>query len=253
MAPALETSGSVEAVRKLTDLHKIPDLLAVADASLISALLTPRLSGKPVPFARNAMVLAFTSRSMAADQITSDNWWRVIQQQGVRVGHSDPAIDPAGYRALLVYQLAERYYRRPGLAGRLARLTTPAYLRPKSSDLTALLQAGELDYAWTYRSSAITAGLRYVELPAAIDLSAPALASQYARAMLRIPRPGSDHDSLTLRGGPIVFGAVVPTGALHPAAGRALLGLLRSPAGQGVLARAGFLPIGQPPEDSPGP
>jgi molybdate/tungstate transport system substrate-binding protein len=249
--PALETSGSVEAVRKITDLHKTPDLLAVADASLISQLLAPRLSGEPVLFARNAMVLAYTPRSTGADRITSENWWQVIQQPGVRVGHSDPALDPAGYRALLVYQLAERYYREPGLAQRLAALTTPAYLRPKSSDLTALLQAGDLDYAWTYRSSAETAGLRYVELPDALNLSDPKLASQYAEATLRIPRPGGVHDSLTIHGEPIVFGAVVPLAAANAEAGRALLAMLLSPVGQQVLTRAGFLPINPPAEESP--
>ena len=83
----------------------------------------------------------------------------------MRAGHSDPALDPNGYRTLIVLQLAERYYREPGLAQRLEAAMPPKYQRPKEADLTALLQAGELDYAWTYRSLAETNGLRYVTLP----------------------------------------------------------------------------------------
>ena len=99
-------------------------------------------------------------------------------------------------------QLAERYYRQPGLARRLDSAMPPRYQRPKEADLTALLQAGELDYAWTYRSLAETNGLRYVSLPTAIDLSDPALAKEYeTRERPRARRQSAaGRDSLTLRG-----------------------------------------------------
>ena len=56
-------------------------------------------------------------------------------------------------------QLAERYYREPGWRGAWSgdAAGVPA---SQEADLTALLQAGELDYAWTYRSLAETNGLR---------------------------------------------------------------------------------------------
>jgi molybdate/tungstate transport system substrate-binding protein len=34
-------------------------------------------------------------------------------------GHSDPNLDPCGYRSLMVLQLAEKYYNQPGLYDRL--------------------------------------------------------------------------------------------------------------------------------------
>ena len=174
--PAQENSGSLEAARKLTELHKIPDVLAVADYNVIDDLLRPKYATWYANFARNAMVIAYTDRSIDAATIDSTNWWRVLLKKGVRAGHSDPALDPNGYRTLIVLQLAERYYREPGLAQRLDAAMPPKYQRPKEADLTALLQAGELDYAWTYRSLAETNGLKYVSLPKAIDLSDPLLA-----------------------------------------------------------------------------
>src|SRR6185436_3171486 len=56
------------------------------------------------------------------------------------------------------------------------------------SDLVALLQAGELDYIVDYESLARANHLRYIRLPAEIDLGDPARAAQYARVSVRVPR-----------------------------------------------------------------
>ncbi len=256
VTPAQENSGSLEAARKLTELHKIPDVLAVADYNVIDDLLRPRYATWYANFARNAMVLAYTDRSIDAATIDSTNWWKVLLKKGVRAGHSDPTLDPNGYRTLIVLQLAERYYREPGLAKRLDAAMPSKYQRPKEADLTALLQAGELDYAWTYRSLAETSGLRYVSLPRAIDLSDPLLAKEYEVATVRIPgtsRAGGD--SLLLRGEPIVYALTIPVGAPHPALAAAFVRYALSPEGRAIVQRNGFvvlaspIVIGTPPPD----
>src|ERR1043166_10154726 len=58
-----ESSGSLEAARKLTELGKIPDVLAVADYGVIAKLLMPARTTWYVTFASNAMVLAYGERS----------------------------------------------------------------------------------------------------------------------------------------------------------------------------------------------
>jgi molybdate/tungstate transport system substrate-binding protein len=112
--PAQENSGSLEAARKLTELGKVPDVLAVADYTVIDRLVRPVHATWQVMFARNAMVLAYTDRSAGAGEVNGSNWWQVMLRPGVRVGRSDPALDPAGYRALMVLQLAEAHYAQPG-------------------------------------------------------------------------------------------------------------------------------------------
>ena len=241
IVPMQESSGSLEAARKLTELGKIPDVLAVADYGVIAKLLMPAQTSWYVTFASNAMVLAYSDRSAGAGEISGENWWRILLRPGVRWGNSDPALDPNGYRAHMVFQLAEAHYHQPGLARQLERAVPPRYIRPSEAQLLALVQSGELDYAWSYRSLARTAGLRWVDLPPEVDLSDPARAGWYAQAVVRLPGAKlASTDSLEFRGEPIVYAMTIPAQAPHPATARAFVRFVLSPAGQRILAQSGF-------------
>jgi molybdate/tungstate transport system substrate-binding protein len=251
--PAQENSGSLEAARKLTDLGKIPDVLGVADYGVIAKLLIPRYADWYATFARNAMVLIYTEQSLAAKEINGQNWWQILLRPEVRAGHSDPALDPNGYRTLMVFQLAEKFYRRPGLAARLDSAFPPKYVRPKEADLTALVQAGELDYSWSYATIARTAGLPYVELPPEINLSDPNLAEWYAQASVRLPGASrAGKDSVEFRGEPIVYAMTIPKAAPHPRAAAAFVRFVLSPAGQAILQANGFILLDKPLFAGPG-
>lgn len=237
-----ENGGSLELARRLRDLGRVPDVFATADVEVISRMLMPDHATWYAPLARNAMVLAYTPSSLGAGEINGDNWWQVVTRPGVRMGASDPAVDPNGYRTLLVFQLAERFYRQAGLEGRLQAAVPPKQLRPNETDLLALLEAGELDYAWSYRSLAVASGLHYVELPAEIDLSDSHYAAQYATAAVRV-RGKAPGDSLVLHGAPILYGVTVPSHASHPELGAKFVSFLFSPVGRAILARDGFIPL----------
>jgi molybdate/tungstate transport system substrate-binding protein len=238
--PMQESSGSLEAARKLTELGKIPDVLAVADYGVIAKLLMPKYASWYITFATNAMVLAYTDRSTAADSINGDTWWRILLRPEVRWGASDPNLDPNGYRTLMVFQLAESHYRQPGLAARLRRALLPRYMRPSEAQLTGLLQAGELDFAWSYRSLARSGGLRWVNLPPEIDLSDPARADWYGQARVRLAAPRGA-DSLEFRGEPIVYALTIPKDAPHPEAARSFVRFVLSAEGRRILEAAGFV------------
>lgn len=253
VTPAQENSGSLEAARKITDLGKIPDVIGVADYGIIPKLLIPKHATWYGTFARNAMVLTYTDQSTGAGEINGQNWWQILLRSGIRAGHSDPALDPNGYRTLMVFQLAEKFYHQPGLAARLDRAFPPKYIRPKEADLTALVQAGELDYAWSYESIARTAGLRFVELPPEIDLSDPKLADRYAQASVRLPGASrAGKDSVEFRGEPIVYALTIPTVAPHPRTAAAFVGFVFSPEGQAIMKANGFIVLEKPLLAGPG-
>ena len=232
-----ENAGSLETARKLTELGKIPDLVAVADYEVIPLLLMPDHATWFAKFAHNRMVLAYHDRSRFASEITSEKWWQIVTRPDVQVGRADPSLDPNGYRTLLVWQLAERFYNQPGLGQRLLATAPPRNVRPKEADLVGLLQAGEFDYIWSYESIAQAVGLRYVTLPTAIDLSSPSDSAAYAFASVRVAGK-TPRDSLTLRGQPIVYAFTVPTKAPHPALAARFAVYLASPDGRRVLRGA---------------
>jgi molybdate/tungstate transport system substrate-binding protein len=252
VAVAQENSGSLEAARKITALGRVPDVLAVADEQVLTELLMPAHVTWYATFAGSRMGLLYAPRSTGAATLDARTWWRVLLRPDVRTGRSDPRLDPAGYRALMVGQLAERYYGVPGLGARLAAAVRPGDVRPKSADLVALVQAGELDYAWGYEAVARGARLRFLALPAAIDLGDPAHAADYARARVRIPAARRDgaagaaadaagaRDTLEVRGAPIAYALTIPAGAAHPALARAFVRYVLSAEGRAVLAAQGF-------------
>lgn len=229
-----EQAGSLETARKVTELGRIPDVIALADYEIFPQLLIPEHTSWYARFARNRMVLAHTPQSRHVDSINPANWWRIVLRPGVETGHSDPNLDPAGYRSLLVMQLAERYYREPGLAQRLKRAVPPRNVRPKEIDLVALLQTGELDYAFEYESVARGASLGFVPFPDSISLGNVSDSAFYETAMVRIVghRPG---DSITMRGEPIVYGLSIPRRAAHPRLAERFLMFLMSADGRRVL------------------
>lgn len=229
-----EQAGSLESARKLTELGRVPDVIALADYAIFPQLLVPQHATWYAMFARNRMGLAYSDESQHADSLDATNWWRILLRPGVETGHSDPHLDPAGYRALLVMQLAERYYGQPGLAARLRRAVPPRNVRPKEIDLIALLQTGELDYVYQYESVTRGAGLEFVGFPDSLSLGNHRDSAFYAQAVVRVVghRPG---DSLTIRGEPIVYALSIPRRAEHPRLAEAFVQFLLSEDGRRIL------------------
>jgi len=225
------SSGSLEAARRITELHDIPDVIALADEEVFPSLLMPRDVSGYFVFARNRMVTTIN--------IDSTNWYRVIAAPDAEVGRSDPNLDPAGYRALLVLQLAERAYHAPALERSVLARSPMRNVRPKSADLTALLETGALDYAFVYESSARSAKLRWIPLPPSIDLGDDAMAAEYARVSLRVTGR-TRGDSITVRGAPIRYALAVPITAPHPGGASQLASFLISPDGLRAMRNAGL-------------
>ncbi len=166
-----EASGSNSAARKISELGREADLMMSADYTVIDKLLIPDFADWNIKFARNAMVVAYTDQSLHAEEINADNWYQVMTRDGVIYGHAAPNADPCGYRTLLVWQLAEKHYAVDGLYATLDEHRPPENVRPKSVELIALLESGDMDYAWEYRSVAVQHGLKVAELPDEINLS----------------------------------------------------------------------------------
>ncbi len=216
----LESSGSVMAIRKITDLGKKADIIAVADYTLLRDLY-PEYVDFYIAFAKNEIVLCYTDKSRYSDEINANNWYNILNEKDVRFGFSNPNIDPCGYRTLMALKLADDYYGKnifekliinhTNIKSNGSLIVVPKnvktdgkiVLRDKSVDLVALLESGCIDYAFEYKSVALQHKLKFVELPDEIDLGN--ISIDYNVSVL-IWKGG---DKLVQEAEPIIYGVTI--------------------------------------------
>ena len=238
-----EAGGSTKMARMISELHKPADIMASADYMVIKKTLMPKYTDWNVRFATNQLVLCYTDKSKFAKKVNADNWYDILAKKGVVWGHSDPNLDPCGYRSLMVLQLAEKYYKKPGLYKKLIANRPMANVRPKSVELVALLKTGNMDYAWEYLSVAVQHKLKYVTLPSKINLGDYRHDAFYKQAKVKVSgkKPGT---FITRTGKSCTYGITMVKSAPNPKAAEAFLAYLLDPkGGLAVLKSMGSLPL----------
>lgn len=246
-----EPSGSVAAARKVTDLGKAADVMGSADYQVIDTMLIPKHAKFNAHFATNEMVLAYTDKSKFSKEINAKNWTDIFMKEGVVVGHSNPNLDPCGYRSMLVTMLAEKHYNKAGLYKALfgygdhyeigEENAKKVIVRPKETDLLGLLEAGQYDYLYIYKSVADQHKLKYVSLPEEINLKSAAFEEFYKSVSFNIDgkKPG---EVVKQVGAPMVYGLSVFENANSPAnkAGAvAFVNFVLSAEGQALMKKNG--------------
>lgn len=245
----LEAAGSRTCARKISELGRHCDVMASADYRVIDNLLIPDHADWEIRFAGNEMAIVYDERSRRADEIDSLNWYEVLLDPDVAFGRSDPDSDPCGYRTVLTTRLAEQQYGVPGLADRLLAKDT-RFIRPKETDLLALLESGAIDYIFLYRSVAMQHGLHMVDLPGEIDLGDPAFADLYATVSVEVSgtEPGT---AIVQRGAPMVYAVTIPKNSPSPELAAEFVAFMLDPAkGLAVMERNGQPPLVPAPTDT---
>lgn len=237
-----EGGGSTKMARMISELDKPADIMASADFTVIDKVLIPEKARWNIRFASNQLVLCYTAKSRFADEIKADNWYEILARPGVVWGHSEPNLDPCGYRSLMVLQLAESYYNRPGLYQRLIDNRPERNVRPRSVELISLLKTGNMDYAWEYLSVAVQQDLQYIVLPNQINLGDYNYDQYYSRAKVKVSgsKPG---EWITQTGKSCTYGITLINGAPNSKGAILFLQYLLSPEGGLKILKD----MGQPP------
>jgi len=278
----MEGHGSIQVIRHVTEIHELIDIVATADHSLIPILMYSNRvpeTGQPyanwyIKFATNKLGLAYTSKSKYADEINADNWHKIIARPGVKVGIADPRFDACGYRAFMALQLAEVVYDDPIIfedmtLGRFKTSITvqeengqavihiPEIVEPQkdsglvirgaSIQLIALLESGDLDYAFEYESVIQQHGLRLVKLPDHVNLGSKQYTDQYNQVQVRLDFQRFSSVKPEFNGEVIGYGVTIPTNAPHPKQAEEFVAFLLGPEGRAVL-EANQHPLIIPPE-----
>ncbi len=225
-----EPSGSVMAVRKVTDLGKRADVVMVADYELLRTFMYPKYAYFYIAFARNELVLCYTDRSKYCDEINGSNWYEILDRD-VKFGFSNPNVDPCGYRSVMAMKLAELYYNKPifeliekhtNVRANGTMITAPkdittdgkVVIRDKSVDLVALLESGSIDYAFEYKSVALQHDLKFFELPDEINLGNFSLEDWYEQVSITVWKMENGRlVKKEIKAKPIVYGVTIPKNA----------------------------------------
>ncbi len=265
-----ESHGSIQVMRHVIDIHEQIDVVATADHSLIPMLMYATNdpdTGKPyaswyIRFAGNRLALAYTERSKFAGQVNADDWYEVIARPGVRLGIADPRFDASGYRALMALKLAESFYVKTGLLNAVIKgqfqypvavfeeddyteITVPEILdtidgsvvviRGASVELLALLESGDLDYAFEYESVIRQHGLEMVALPDPVNLGSAEQAENYRQVEVKLDFRRFVSVKPVFRGEPIGYGITIPSNAPQPELARRFIEFLLGPKGRQIM------------------
>ncbi|AWB27399.1 extracellular solute-binding protein [Halococcoides cellulosivorans] len=239
-----EYRGSNALLRMVCEKQRRPDAIVSADAQLLRDRLRPELADWDVVVATNEVVIAADPSTAVGQRLLDGEYWPdVLRSSEATVARTDPDLDPLGYRALHLFELAERFYDEPGLADALEVATT---VTPGEASLLAGVETGEYDAAIAYRNMAVDRDLGVRSLPPALNFADIARAEQYAEVSY------TTSDGHTVHGRPVRYAATVPETAPDPAAGRAFVRFLADRAdlldavglttGDGVPVYSGAVP-----------
>jgi molybdate/tungstate transport system substrate-binding protein len=237
-----ERGHSVALAMAIKDQHISGDVFLSADAEVNKLLLGPTNGDWIrwfVIFARNAVVLAYSPKSRFFRDFEQARsglipWYQVLLQPGVKLLRNDPNLDPMGYYTLLVCALAENRYRIPDLKQRLLGSdTNPEQVNHLN---VALLEQGEIDAMFLYLSAAHDLALPYLILPDEINLSNPAMTTQYEEVQF------TNKNGQSFHGKPISFSAAILKNTNSLQAAQDFITFLLSPMGQRLVKAAHFIP-----------
>ena len=121
-----------------------------------------------VVFAQSPLVIGYNANSKFAADFKSKPWYQVLQEPGIRLGRTDPKLDPKGRLTLQLMAKAAAVYKIPNLEQTvLGDPENAAQVLPEET-LVGRLQSGQLDAGFFYSTETSDAKIPALPLPADI-------------------------------------------------------------------------------------
>jgi len=151
-----------------------------------------------IGFAQSPLVIGYNPNSRFAAKFKSRPWHEVLMEPGIRIGRTDPKLDPKGALTLELMKKAETRYNIPGLSQKiLGAPENPAQVLPEET-LVGRLQSGQLDVGFFYSTETSDAKIPAIALPADITPKA----SYTVSILHNAPNPSGAERFLTFLLGP---------------------------------------------------
>jgi molybdate/tungstate transport system substrate-binding protein len=137
----------------------------ISASPAVDATLTGPTNGDWVrwyaTFATAPLVLGYSPKSEFATELESRPWYDVLRLPNIRIGMTDPTLDPKGKLTVAALADAERAYHLP--AGYANAIEAKASVFPEE-DLVGRLEAGQLDVGFFYSNEVAPADIPSVSL-----------------------------------------------------------------------------------------
>jgi molybdate/tungstate transport system substrate-binding protein len=125
-----------------------------------------------VTFAESPLMIGYNPRSKFAADFKTKRWDQVLQEPGIRVGRTDPKLDPKGAFTVEMVTKAADLYHQPDLVEKtLGAPENPDQVLPEET-LVGRLQSGQLDAGFFYSTE--TSDLKIPALRPSPELQAKA-------------------------------------------------------------------------------
>ena len=236
--------GAYGLARLLESKQMQADVFISITPGPIEILQKAGMIDQAVPVASTQMVIVYSPKSRFAPDFAAAAagrmpWYQVLEMPGLRLGRTDPAVDPQGQNIIFTMLLAEKYYHQPDLVKRIFG----DYINPEQifaePSLVSRLESGQLDATSGYESAAISHHLPFVTLPAQINLSDPAMIKDwYSQVHFQLTLPNGKTADLQTQ--PLVFYAAVLKNAQNPVMAQDFVRFLQSPEGQKIFRENGY-------------
>lgn len=205
--------GSVAITNEIKGRLQTPDVVELVDPAT-NRMLMGKSNGDYVSwyitYARTQLVIGYDPAGRFAhlfDRVRRHAlpWYRAVTTPGLRLGRSDPALDPKGYYTLFMFRLAQRLYHLKNFARRvLGSPRNPAQIFPEEV-LVARLLAGEMDAGVFYLNEVKDLGIPYITLPPQINFGEPKYKRLYSTEHY------TDAQGKRISGRPILFTITIPS------------------------------------------
>ncbi len=192
------------------------------------------------PVAHTEMVIAYSPQSRFASQFEAAargkaQWWKVLEQPGLRFGRTDPIADPQGRNIIFTLMLATQMYHQPDLVEKTLGPTINSKQIFSEPTVLARLQSGELDASSAYKIQPGPFHLPYISLPRQLNLSSEGV------------RQDNPNLSLTVGGKtyypePLIYYAAALSDSLNPKGAAEFVRWLKGSEAQSIFGRYDYDP-----------
>jgi molybdate/tungstate transport system substrate-binding protein len=240
-----KSAGSSAIAAQIKGKLTTPDVVEFADPSVNSALMGAA-NGSFVKwyftYAKTSLVIGFDAKSRFAKDFRLVQkgklaWYKALEQRGLRMGRTDPQLDPKGYRAIWMANLAQKEFHLKGFEKNLfGDVENPAQVFPEET-LVARMLTGQLDAGVFYLSEVRDLGIPYIILPAKVNLSSDKYAKLYATERF------TNSKGVTVIGAPIRYTITIPSTVENEQGAEAFVQFVLSPRIRSVSAAHGLQPV----------